>query len=261
MKIVMEDCLTEKIQEAAKEILKAFHDVCEKNQIKYSMAYGTLLGSVRHKGFIPWDDDIDVFMVRSEYERFRAVFNDERYELLDWDIDEKYPYLFPKIRKKDTVLIENNISDINYNIGVYIDIFILDEAPTGVRACFKKVEFTVKYKLYRLSVLNDSQLNSAFRLAAKPLKRGTLYHKLAKKCSDVYKKEKGCFLRDASMPDKSMYLKKEEMDRLSLVAFGEESFWGSDNYDEILTRFYGKYMELPEEEDRVSNHSFYKIEL
>ena len=78
MKIVMEDCLTEKIQEAAKEILKAFHDVCEKNQIKYSMAYGTLLGSVRHKGFIPWDDDIDVFMVRSEYERFRAVFNDER---------------------------------------------------------------------------------------------------------------------------------------------------------------------------------------
>ena len=239
----MEEVLTKEIQKSTYLILRAFHDTCEKHQIKYSMAYGTLLGAVRHKDFIPWDDDVDVFMLRSEYEKFKAVFkNDDFYELVDSESDNKYPYLFPKIRKKGTVLIENNISDINYNIGVYIDIFILDEIPCGARGLWKKMGFTIKYKLYRLCVLNISQINSILRPAAFLLRKIFSYNKLAKKCGEVYKNERGELLRDASMLDEKIYLKKEDMASLKIMAFGEYSFWGSNNYNSILTRFYNDYM-------------------
>ena len=257
----MEDLLTKEIQKIAHQIMKTFHDTCEKHQIRYSMAYGTLLGAIRHQNFIPWDDDVDVFMLRSEYEKFKAVFkSDDCYELLDGNSDDKYPYLFPKIRKKGTVLIENNISYINYNIGVYIDIFILDEIPCGTRAVWKKLYFTIKYKLYRLCVLNLSQINPFLRPLAFLIRKIFSYHKLAKKCAETYKNERGELLRDASMLDKKMYLKKEDMELLQAMPFGGDCFLGSSNYNSVLTRFYGDYMQLPPENQRVSNHSFYKIQ-
>ena len=85
----MEESLTREIQKNVYPILEVFHATCERHQIKYSMAYGTMLGAVRHKDFIPWDDDIDVFMLRSEYEKLQAVFKSDYYELLDCEIDNK----------------------------------------------------------------------------------------------------------------------------------------------------------------------------
>lgn len=257
----MEDLLTKEIQITAYSILKSFHDACEKNNIQYSLAYGTLLGAVRHGGFIPWDDDIDVFMLRSEYEKFKAVYKSEDFELVDSDIDGKYPYLFPKIRKKGTVLIENNISDLNYNIGLYIDIFVLDEVPEGLRAALKKAEFVIKYKMYRLCTLNISSIGRVLRIPARLLRKCFPYNKLAKSCGEVYKNQKGNLLRDASMLDERTYLTKEDMSKLELLSFGAGAFMGTSNYDSLLTRHYNAYMNLPPENERVSNHSFYKIEL
>ncbi len=225
------------------------------------MAYGTLLGAVRHGDFIPWDDDVDVFMLRSEYEKFKEIYKSDCYELVDSDIDEKYPYLFPKVRKKGTVLIENNISDLNYNIGLYIDIFVLDEVPGGLRAALKKTEFLIKYKMYRLCTLNISNINRVLRIPARLLRKCIPYNKLAKSCGEVYKNEKGSLLRDSSMVDEKTYLKKEDMNKLELLQFGEDRFMGTSNYDSLLTRLYNAYMNLPPEDQRVSNHSFYKIEL
>lgn len=254
--------LTTEIQKTAYGILKEFHEVCAANGIGYSLAYGTLLGAVRHKGFIPWDDDIDVFMLRSEYEKLRSVFVSESCELVDCDIDDEYPYLFPKIRKKGTTLIEKGISDLNYNIGVYIDIFVLDEVPSGaVAAWFKKLSLKIKYKKYRLCELNLDSINTVLRVAAKFVKKFYSCNKLAKKCAKVYKNTRGELLRDVTMPSAKYFIRKEYMEKQIPMQFGDDYFLGIEKYDELLTSFYGDYMKLPDEKDRVSNHSFYKIEL
>ena len=158
-------------------------------------------------------------------------------------------------------MIEEDISDINYNIGIYIDIFILDEVPNGIRSLYKEIEFLIKYKLYRLCTLNLSYINPFLRGGAFLFRRFISCNKLAKKCSDVYKNEQGDLLRDASMLNKNMYLKKVEMDVLESMTFCDSCFWGSSHYDAILTRFYNDYMKIPEEEDRISNHFFYKIKV
>ena len=258
----MNDCkLTAEIQKTAYGILKEFHNVCVVNNIKYSLAYGTLLGAVRHKGFIPWDDDIDVFMLRSEYNKLRSVFVSKSCELVDCDKDDEYPYLFPKIRKKDTTLIEKEISYLNYNIGVYIDIFVLDEVPRcKIKAYIKKLSLKIKYKKYRLCELNLDSINPLLRIVARLVKKFSSCNKLAKKCDNVYKNAKGDFLRDVTMPNKRYFISKEYMEKLIQMQFGDDCFSGSEKYDELLTSFYGDYMKLPDEKDRVSNHSFYKIE-
>ena len=110
------------------EILKQVHFVCEQQGFRYSLAGGTLLGAIRHKGFIPWDDDIDIFMPRPDYNKLVDFCknNDMPFKLLSNDTDERYGYLFAKAMAKDTVIIEENSNSQNIDMGVYIDIFPIE---------------------------------------------------------------------------------------------------------------------------------------
>ena len=252
---------TAAIQRVACDILKCFHETCEANGIRYSLAYGTMLGAIRHGGFIPWDDDVDVFMTQEEYKRFKSVFKSEEFELLDWENDKRYPYLFPKIRKKGTTLIERDISDLDYNIGVYIDIFVLYQVPSGFSRRIKKLRTTVAYKLYRLKELNLGAMGGATRAVARVAKCFLNLNRLVAKNNKIYAKSKGEQLRDTSMMDERTYLKTAEMESLTKVKFENIEAYVCENYHEILTRFYGDYMQLPPEDQRVSVHNFYKLEI
>lgn len=252
---------TKVIQNIACDILKSFHETCEKNEISYSLAYGTMLGAIRHAGFIPWDDDVDVFMTLDEYEKFKRVFKSGEYMLLDWDIDKTYPYLFPKICKRGTTLIERNISDLNYNVGVYIDIFVLYQVPNGLARVIKKTQTMIAYKLYRLVELNLEVMGTSTRVVARVAKRILSLNKLIIENNRIYKRSKGELLRDTSMLDESTYLKIDEMNKLKKVAFENIEVYVCENYHEILTRLYGDYMQLPPEGQRSSNHDFYKLEV
>jgi len=124
--------LLRKLQLTELEILCEFDRICRKNNIRYCLGCGTLLGAIRHKGFIPWDDDIDVWMFRSEYERFCQIAPlelDDRFFFQNWDTDPFFNSAYGKVRKKGTRYIRVGQEKMKYQDGIYIDILPLDNLP------------------------------------------------------------------------------------------------------------------------------------
>ena len=117
----------DEIKSVELEILKYVHDFCEKNDIKYFINYGTLIGAVRHKGFIPWDDDIDICMFRKDYEKFIELFSkdDGKYKILSLESSDKYYNNFIKVIDSKTK-IEDERNYKTYDSGIFIDIFPMD---------------------------------------------------------------------------------------------------------------------------------------
>ena len=112
------------------KILDYFVDICDKNNLHYYLMYGTLLGAVRHKGFIPWDDDIDVCMPPEDYQQFLRIFkNDDRFFLQTVQTDKYYHTLFAKIRENHTCMIEKENTYMPIHKGINIDIFPLIPYP------------------------------------------------------------------------------------------------------------------------------------
>ena len=133
----------EELKQVQLDILKFVDEYCKKNNLKYYLAYGTLLGAVRHKGYIPWDDDIDLLMFREDYEKFVTSFKDERYKVFATEVNAKYPYPFAKVGDT-TTYFEEEIKDV-MDTGVNIDIFPLDYLPEDkVKSVTKKRNFLQK---------------------------------------------------------------------------------------------------------------------
>ena len=127
----METQILRRVQLEQLEILKEIDRVCRENEIKYFLDSGTLIGAVRHEGFIPWDDDIDIGMLREDYEKFSKLAPkhlNKSYLWQSWKNDSSYALPFGKVRKRNTVYIEEK-SGITKNCGFYVDVFPFDYAP------------------------------------------------------------------------------------------------------------------------------------
>ena len=128
------------------EILKEFQRVCEIHHLRYFVTAGTLLGTIRHKGFIPWDDDIDIAMPRKDFEALRTVCTNElnsHFFYQDSHTDPCYPFYFAKIRKNGTTVEEPWLQRVPMHKGIYIDIFPLDVCPRSewrAKVFFKAIE-------------------------------------------------------------------------------------------------------------------------
>ena len=245
------------------DILKDVHNICEKHGLKYFLDAGTLLGAVRHKGFIPWDDDMDIGMLREDYERFLEIAKKELPEhlfLQTFETDDKYDiYQVPcKIRYNGTILIEKGIAENSeMHNGVYIDVFPYDSLPKS----------NLAYKIQRS--LSYNVLKSFIRIRETPDKLSFknkitfTFYKIVRKLFP-YKRRKKFFdflvkWNDANSPYMgygldtvwSEYIyKKEDYFELTKLEFEGNHFYGPKNYDAILTQLYGDYMTLPKEEDR-----------
>lgn len=245
------------------DILKEVHNICERNGLKYFLDGGTLIGAVRHKGFIPWDDDVDIGMPREDYEKFLEIAKKElpNYLFLQtFETDDKYDiYQVPcKIRYNGTILIEKGIAENSeMHNGVYIDVFPYDSLP--------KKKFM--YKLQR--TLSYNVLKSFIRIREKPEKlsiknRITFTFYKVVRALFPYKRRKKFFdflvsWNDVNSPYMAYGLdtiwseyvyKKSDYFELSKLEFEGNYFYGPKNYDAILTQLYGDYMTLPKEEDR-----------
>lgn len=135
------------IQLTAFHILKVFDLICRKHNLRYYLTAGSLLGAVRHGGFIPWDDDVDVAMPREDFDRFSKIAGlelPEGYFYQDSESEKKYPFYFSKIRKDGEEVYEEILDGVEIHKGRYIDIFPLDKCPDNPRIAkkfFKKIEF------------------------------------------------------------------------------------------------------------------------
>lgn len=141
------------------EILQMFRELCEKHGLRFYLTAGTLLGAVRHKGFIPWDDDIDVAMPREDYDRLRLVYQSELPEDYYWQdsfTEENFPYLFAKVRKHGTQVDEPKMKNFHIRSGISMDVFPLDICPDQDRNArfFFKVNTLLSYA-YAMKVDRD----------------------------------------------------------------------------------------------------------
>lgn len=245
------------------DILKDVHDICERHDLKYFLDAGTLLGAVRHKGFIPWDDDMDIGMLREDYEKFIEIAKKELPDhlfLQTFETDDKYDiYQVPcKIRYNGTILIEKGISENSeMHNGVYIDVFPYDSLPKSkfIYKIQRMLSYNVLKSFIRIREIPDNltfknEITHTFYkiiIKAFPYKRRKKFFDFLVKWNDVNSPYMGYGLDTVW----SEYIyKKEDYFNLEKLEFEGNYFYGPKNYHAILTQLYGDYMILPKEEDR-----------
>ncbi len=268
----MEELTISEIKEYSFRVLCALKDVCEKNQISYSLTGGTLLGAVRHKGFIPWDDDIDIMIPRPDYDRLMKILKEDPsddFRLLSYEtLREDYVYAFAKACHPDTVLYETDRVQTKEKLGVYVDIFPIDGAgntPFGAKVRVKTFQFLHGLKIssawtsYHRSNLRKwyyEPLRYLCYIFSKILGRklidrfvfGFLKQKPFEKCAFAGRLV-GDFGSREVMP-RSLFEKKTKL------TFEGESFDAIADYDTFLKNLYGDYLTLPPEEKQVTHHKF-----
>lgn len=235
------------------DMLKFIDKICKQHNIRYWLCSGTLLGAVRHGGFIPWDDDVDIEMLREDYKKFETVIKDENpsdYVLQTHQTDSNYLLPFAKIRDRHSYIKENSVSDKFYKYkGIFIDIFILDSSSSLI--LFKTAHFLQYYLIMwpnchmQKSCLKSIYLSVAFAVIHKFLFR------ILRFFSKINAKGQLRITLGTNFPRPRMI---NEIFPLSEVVFENISLPIPGNFDAYLRRIYGDYMVLPDI-NKISKHS------
>lgn len=237
------------------KMLTFFDQFCQKNDIRYSLAYGTMLGAIRHQGFIPWDDDIDLFMLREDYEKLAQCWNKNgKYKL--WEImseDNFFISYIAKVFDTDTKLIETTPNHtIDY--GAYLDIFILDGIPNTPE---KQVRHLRKHKLYRKLLTHFHRHGQLFNKIATYfsfIPSTSFFIKKIHNLNQQYKDSE--YVATCTAPekiiDKAIY-RREVFENLIYIPFESYQFPIVKEYHQCLEKYYGDYMTPPPPEKRVGH--------
>lgn len=243
------------------ELFKAFHDICEKNSLIYNIFGGTFLGAIRHKGFIPWDDDIDVTMPRKDYNRLIKIIRSGKYK--EWQIhaypDENYIYPFAKFGMRGTVLTENIVKSKYNKLTLNIDIFPNDGYPDDEQLFDKYDEYEKKIILltYRLFKIKNNIFQFLYQNVLKLVYSCVGYRYYLDKQFKLflkYREDRELILCNGAGWGKRGKTKKEDYYDRILYDFERLKVWGMRNYNDQLVSFYGDYMTLPPKEKRVNPH-------
>lgn len=240
-----------------------FDRVCRENHISYSIAYGTLLGAVRHKGFIPWDDDVDVVVTREEYNRLRKILNgqlkDEYYFICAED-DKRFSAPLAKIIDKRTVLRQLEHHSDRMDLGVYIDIFVLDHIPDDPAKREKTLKKSVLLRrMWSFSGTVNENNPAPVRLIRRFANRTPLARRIAvytdRWAENNTKDRKAVNILTFNDDDMYKYtMDSADLEELTEYEFEGYAFLGIKDYDKYLTQWYGDYMTPPPEDKRVSHH-------
>lgn len=260
----MRELALDEVKSISLEILKEIDDLCRKHGITYFLAYGTLIGAIRHKGFIPWDDDIDIWVPIEHYESLLNVLEKEsKYQLLSSLTNQNWPHAFSKLSHSGTKIVNIQENSLNLERGVAVDLFPLHYYSkntinfTRLRFCSKMSYWlymsrrgicdqrnNVKHKVIKL-VTNILRLFNMDELYWKKRLTKLMF---ANKDSDYV----GFF---GSLYGKRDIHSKELFSKAIRVEFEGASVLIPEKYDDILRNLYGNYMQMPPKEKRVTHHN------
>ena len=259
------------IQDAVLNTFKGFISLCELLGVRYYINYGTLIGAIRHKGFIPWDDDIDVMMLRNDYERFISYCANNREDIRPYEVihySTNANYYIPIARFSNTDYEVEIEGEHNYGLGLFIDIYPIDHCGDTIeeaREYLHKNEFYLKMaalaSMDRFSISQQGVWRTPVKALMFLLSRiggrqyfARLLDRRAKEESDR-KGDKyiACVIWELC---DNLIERKEEFDDSIQVEFESIMCSAPVGYDTVLKRFYGDYMVLPPEDERIPNHHY-----
>lgn len=248
----------EEMKQIEVDILISIDSFCKKNNLSYALGYGTLIGAVRHHGFIPWDDDIDIFMPRPDYDRFIELYQDAAYKLLCMEHGNYYR-TYAKVYDSRTIIENTN----NQDMGVFVDVIPIDGLPANKKDAQRYLSKMVKMRRWMYKMIDTciygktkSPVRSLFFHLFGffyPVSRLiSLYNKRSKKYL-FYDSE---YVAGFAVGADNWLFKREYVEGRTELPFEGHLFQAPLNYDKFLRAVYGDYMQLPPEEERVPKHSY-----
>lgn len=256
------------------EILHTVAGICEEQGLRYALIYGTLIGAVRHKDYIPWDDDVDIMMPRPDYDKLLAylaenIGNYPNLKVFNRDTCKAYPYMITRI-SDDRYVIEME-NEKPYGMGVFIDIYPYDGLGVTKE---EAVKFGMKGDRLSSLCYQASRDHFAMETTKSPLRKLLKYpvYLAAKLCGKDFFQKKLEKLARVNPYDTSEYIgcviwlswgekdifPRKWFDETIMMPFGKYEFRVPKEYDKVLRHEYGDYMQLPPEEERIGHH-FYKV--
>ena len=242
----------EKIKQTEMEVMDYIVKVCKKYNITYYLYFGTLIGAIRHKGFIPWDDDIDIVMKPDDYMKFLDMIekeNNDKYYLQNFYNTKRYCFIFSKIRKLHTTMVEEDWNYLPFKKGINVDIFPMYKYP---KSRLGKIRFMYRYKLVSLLLNRDVKLpgvkgkviNIILHLIPRSICNKIVIRKHNKMLK--YNKDFDEYFTDDFRFDKNWF-------EPIIVPFEDRKYVAPADYDKILTRQFGDYMTPPPKEEQVGH--------
>ena len=252
----------EEIKEVELGVMDYIHNLCQKENINYSLAYGTLLGAVRHKGYIPWDDDVDISLKRDEYDKlYQAVLrdNDPIYKVASWENDTRYPYPFYRVYDARTVY-ENNYIENDIDLGICVDVFPFDYYA-DVNKEMVKLDTYRRLSVYTLYGIHSKNagLKNIIRYLLVLVFRLTRVKTWNKKMNLLSMQANDSDSIDYLMENKRTSTKFEKtlLDKVMDSPFEDRTYKIPEAFHQILSAIYGDdFMEIPPVEKRVKHDDF-----
>lgn len=260
----------QEIQAVSLEILKQVADLCEELDLRYTLIYGTLIGAVRHHGYIPWDDDVDIMMPRPDYDKLLSYLSNHKLPnltLFNRQTCPAYPYMISRISDDRYILEMENEESVG--MGVFIDIYPYDglgktkeEAVRfGLKGdrlsslCYQatRKHFAIETTTSPIRKLIKYPIFLASKMIGKELFQNKL-EKLARAKDYETSEYIGCIIW-LSWGEKDIFPRKW-FDETVVMPFDKYLFRVPKHYDEVLRHEYGDYMQLPPEKDRIGHHYF-----
>ncbi len=258
------------IEQIEIDILKKIDKICKENNLSYSITAGTAIGAIRHKGFIPWDDDIDIIMLRKDYNKLKEILTANEYadiKYISCETQDDYYNLFAKVVDLRTEAKEIGIRPIK-DYGIFIDIFPIDNLPNDEKErkrYINKLNLLRKIhliKLYEKQISKSKKnliIKNIIAFLLKPINLRKLvikFNKLMQKYKDDENSNYvGSLCTELTLKKKKMY-EKNFFDEKIDINFENTKFKLAANYDKYLKDVYGDYMQLPLKEQRVSGHNW-----
>lgn len=267
----MQELTIDEIHQATLGILNQVISICDLLGINYYLAFGSLIGAIRHKGFIPWDDDLDIIMLRPDYDRFKTycLKNENKmmpYKLLCRENTNQYPYNIIRLNDMRYKAVYENIQ--SYESGVFVDVYPYDDVAELSKNEIKKLDKKRQYLMMMILLSVDdhyepskhgkwyrSVVKYLFRSFAK-LKGSSYYLNKMENIKRIYSISGGKYISLMTWDTNTVLCEKQWFSNYIITDFENIEVKIPIGYDQFLKLYYGNYMTLPDMKDRVPSHGY-----